>query len=178
VNKPKPQSSPPLTLLIVLIASLLLALAALTFLGSLGISGVIMLAAVLIAYLIFPAVQFLRRFIPAIVAIAITYLVFVALVAAIIVIVVPPLIDQARDLIVSVPGLVRRLTDAIANPDNRLFSKLPGDVRSYIVGLPDQAVQFLSTYGIVVVQRTFNVLLSTVSLALSLIIVSCSTRPS
>jgi len=74
-------------------------------------------------------------------------------------------------LIVSVPGLVRRLTDAIANPDNRLFSKLPGDVRSYIVGLPDQAVQFLSTYGIVVVQRTFNVLLSTVSLALSLIIV-------
>ncbi len=171
MNEPTPQRSPPLTLLIVLIASLLLALAVLAFLGSLGFAGVIMLAAVLIAYLIFPAVQLLKRFIPAIVAIAITYLIFVALVAAMIFIVIPPLIDQARDLIVSVPGLVRRLTDAIANPNNRLFSKLPGDVRTYIVGLPDQAVQFLSTYGIVVAQRTFNVLLSTVSLALSLIIV-------
>jgi predicted PurR-regulated permease PerM len=171
VNEPTPQRSPPLTLLIVLIASLLLALAVLALLGSLGFAGVIMLAAVLIAYLIFPAVQLLKRFIPAIVAIAITYLIFVALVAAMIFIVVPPLIDQTRDLIVSVPGLVRRLTDAIANPNNRLFSSLPGDVRTYIVGLPDQAVQFLSTYGIVVAQRTFNVLLSTVSLALSLIIV-------
>jgi len=171
VNEPTPHSSPPLTLLIVLLASLLLALGVPTFLGSLGFAGVIILAAVLIAYLIFPAVQLFKRFIPAIVAIAITYLIFVALVAAVIFIVVPPVIDPARDLIVSLPGLVRRLTAAIANPDNRLFSKLPGDVRSYDVGLPDQAVQFLSTHGNVVVQRTFNVLFSTVSRALSLIIV-------
>jgi predicted PurR-regulated permease PerM len=172
VNEPTPQrATPSLAVLIVLITSLLLALAVVTFLGSLGFAGVIMLAAVLIAYLIFPAVQLLKRFIPTIVAISITYLIFVVLIAAVSFIVVPPLIDQARDLIVSVPALVRRLTDAIADPNNRLFSRLPSDVRAYIVGLPDQAVHFISTYGIIVVQRTFNVLLSTVSLSLSLIIV-------
>jgi hypothetical protein len=69
VNEKTPHRSPPLTLLIVLSASLLLALGVLTLLGSLGFAGVIMLAAVLIAYLIFPAVQLLKRFIPAIVAI-------------------------------------------------------------------------------------------------------------
>lgn len=171
MNEPTPQRSAPLILLVVLIASLLLALAILTFLGSLGFAGIIILAAVLIAYLIFPAVQFLKRFIPAILAIGITYLVFVGIVVATILIVIPPLIDQARDLVVSLPGLVQRLTVAIANPDNRLLSKLPADVRSYVVSLPNQVVQFFSTYGIVVAQQTFNVLLSTVSLTLSLIIV-------
>jgi predicted PurR-regulated permease PerM len=158
-------------LLIVLIASLLLTLAVLTFLSSLGFAGVIMLAAALVAYLIFPAVHLLKRFIPAILAIAITYLILFAVVAATVFIVIPPLIDQARDLIVSLPGLVQRLATAIANPNNRILSKFPTTVRSYIVGLPDQAAHFLSTYGIVVVQRTFNVLFSTISLMLSLIIV-------
>lgn len=171
MNEPTPQWLFPLRLLIVLIASLLLLLAVLTFLGSLGFAGVIMLAATLIAYLIFPVVRFLNRFVPAIAAIALTYVILLALVVATIITVVPPLIDQARDLIFSLPGLVQRLTTAIANPDNRIFSKLPDAVRSYIVGLPNEAVSLISTYGMVVVRRTFNVLFSAVSLMLSLIIV-------
>lgn len=171
MNEPALPKSRSVTVVVLLIAALVLVCAALAFLASLGFGGIIMLAAILIAYLIFPAVQLLKRFIPAVVAIAITYLLFVALVAAMIFVVVPPLVDQARDLFFSVPGLVRRLTDAIANPNNHLLSKLPSDVRGYIAGIPDQVVQLLSTYGVVVVQRTFNVLLSTVSLALSLVIV-------
>ncbi len=171
MNKPTPQGLPQLTVLVILIASLVLVVVVLTFLQALGFAGVIMLAAVLVAYLIFPAVRFLKRFMPAILAIALTYLLFVGLVAAVLFVIVPPLIDQARDLIVAVPALVGKLTVAIADPHNRFFATLPSDVRTYIAALPDQAVRFFATYGIIVVQRTVNVLVSTMSIVLSLIIV-------
>ncbi len=168
---PQPRTIRLLVSLLVLGVSLLLIIAVLAFLGSLGSAGVIILAAVLVTYLILPAVQFLRRYMPVAAAVAITYLGFAVVAGAVIVIVVPPLVEQARALVLSTPVLVQRLTSAISDPHDRLFSRLPNEIRSYLIGLPAQAIQSASTYGVVVVQRTFGVLLSAVSLLLSVIII-------
>ena len=160
-----------LTVLALLALSLGLIIAFLKFLGALGSAGVIILAAILIAYIILPAVVFLRRYMPALAAVIVTYFIVAGLIALAVLIIVPPLVDQGRALIVSLPGLVQRLTRELADPNNRLFARLPLEVRTYIVGLPSQAINSFSTYGVVVAQRTVGVLLSTVSLVLSLIIV-------
>jgi predicted PurR-regulated permease PerM len=157
--------------LVLLGISLLLVFACLSFLGALGSAGIIILAAILIAYLILPAVHYLKNFMPVLAAVAITYVAFAILVAAAIFIVVPPLVDQARGLIVATPALVSRLTLDISDPNNRLLARLPAEVRAYLIGIPSHAIASVSTYGVIVAQRTLGVLLSTVSILLSLIIV-------
>ncbi len=160
-----------LTVLCIVVISLVLLIAGLKFLGALGTSGVVILAGILIAYLILPLVQLLRRFMPVIAAVALTYVAFAALIAAAFFIIVPPLVDQGRALIVNAPAIAQRLTRDLSDPNNRLFARLPADVRTYLAGLPSQTLSSISTYGVVVAQRSLGVLLSTLSLVLSLIIV-------
>ncbi len=167
----RPRATRVLAVLLVVVVSLGLAFAVATFLRALGSAGVIVLAAVLIAYIILPVVERLRRYMPAPAAVLVTYLAFAALLVGAMYIVVPPLAEQARGLIVSGPALVQRLTRDIADPNNRLFSKLPGEVRNYLIALPSQAGASLSTYAGALAQRVLGVLLSTVSVALSVIIV-------
>ncbi len=151
--------------------SLALVVAGIKFLAALGSAGIIILAAILVAYLMLPAVRFLQRYMPAGAAIAITYVVAFTTLAAVLYTVVPPLVDQAQAFIVSTPTLITRLTAAISDPHNRLFARLPAEVRAYLVGLPAQTIRGLSASGVVIARHTFGVLLTTVSLALSLLVV-------
>ena len=167
----EPRAVRALVSLLVFVVSLLLVVALVRFLGTLGSAGVIMLAAILLAYLIMPIVALLRPYVPLLAAVAIAYGIFVALIALAVYIIVPPLIEQGRSLIVSLPALVQRLTHDLSDPNNRLFARLPNELRAYLIGLPSQAVGTLSTYGVVFAQRTVGVLLSTVSIVLSVIIV-------
>lgn len=157
--------------LLVIIISLLLVIAGLSFLAALGSSGVVILAAILIAYLILPAVALLRRYMPVLAAVGVTYIAFAALIAAAIFIIVPPLVDQGRALLLNAPAITQRLSSDLSDPHNRLFARLPTEVRAYLIGLPSEAISAVSTYGVVVAQRSISVLLSTVSLILSLIVV-------
>lgn len=171
-TSPAPASrSSSVAALVLIVISLLLVLGLLTFLGALGSSGIIILAAILIAYLILPAVTLLRRYMPTLAAVAVTYVLILGLIAAALFTIVPPLVAQARELIVATPALVTRLTFDVSDPHNRLFARLPTEIRTYIIGLPSQAISSISTYGVVFAQRTVGVVLSTASLVLSLIIV-------
>lgn len=168
---PSTRARESLTVLCIAVIALLLAIGLLKFLGALGTSGIVILAGILVAYLILPLVLFLRRFMPAIAAVALTYLAFIALAAAAFFTIVPPLVDQGRELILNSPAIAQRLARDLADPNNKLFSRLPPDVRTYLAGLPSQTLSSISTYGVVVAQRSLGVLLSTLSLVLSLIIV-------
>jgi predicted PurR-regulated permease PerM len=108
---------------------------------------------------------------PVLAAVGVTYVAFAALIAAAVYIIVPPLVDQGRALLLNAPAITQRLTNDLSDPNNRLFARLPTEVRTYLIGLPSQAISAVSTYGVVFAQRSIGVLLSTVSVILSLIVV-------
>lgn len=171
MNEPQAPALRAFVTLAAAVLALVLVVACLRFLAALGSSGVIILAAILITYLIVPVIDALRRFMPPLAAVFVTYAIFAGAIALAVVLVVPPLVEQARGLIVAGPALVDRLTRELSDPHNRLVARLPGEVRTYLIGLPSRAIAAFSTYGVVFAQRTVGVLLSTVSLVLSLIIV-------
>jgi predicted PurR-regulated permease PerM len=75
-------------------------------LGIIGRAILMFIVAALIALVLNPVVKLLERLrVPRYVGVFVVYLVFVALVAGVLALVVPPLIGQARDLVADIPGM-------------------------------------------------------------------------
>ena len=145
--------------------------AAVSLLKLLGESGIVIVAAILVTYLIMPLVQRLRRRMSIVWAIAVTYVLIALVLAFTVLWVVPPLVAQAHALIVSLPQLFQSLQQKLSDPSNPLIAKSPPEVRTYLVSVPAEINKLVATYGLGMAQRALGVLLSVVSLFLSVIIV-------
>jgi predicted PurR-regulated permease PerM len=137
----------------------------------LGNSGLVILAGVLVTYLAIPVVGFFRRRMPLIWAITLTYVIFGVVLALAFVLIVPPLVGQARSLIASLPATIAAAQRELSNPQNPLIQKLPPDLLNYLKSLPAQINAIVAKYGLGVVQGTLGAFFSIASLFLSLIIV-------
>lgn len=137
----------------------------------LGTTGVVILAAILITYLIAPIVDLFRRRLPLWAALLVTYLLFTAIVVIAFIAIVPPLFSEARSLILDFPKAITYLQSQLLDPRNPVVSKLPPDVLVQIRTLPSQANAIVAKYGFGVAQATIGGLFSVVTLFLSLIIV-------
>ncbi|GAC1394210.1 MAG: AI-2E family transporter [Vulcanimicrobiaceae bacterium] len=168
---PEPRVTYSLKVLALFALSLLLLLAAVEFLKALGSSGVVILVAILVTYLILPVVKRFARQMPLMGAILLTYAFIAILIAFVVVVVVPPLARQAHDLVVSLPGTLKTLQAQVADPNNRIFSRMPDEVRTYIDNLPAELNSLVSKYGLGVAQQALSVVFSVFSLFLSVIIV-------
>lgn len=173
MNEPvtEPRVTHTLKVVALFALSLVLLVAAIEFLKLLGSSGIVILAAILVTYLILPVVAFFRRQMPLVWAILLTYAFIAILIAFVIIVVVPPLIKQAHSLIVSMPTLLANLQNEVADPNNQLFARLPVEVRTYIANLPAEINKMVATYGLGVAQQALAVVFSLFSLFLSVIIV-------
>lgn len=150
---------------------LALLLAAITFLKMLGESGIVIVAAILVTYLLLPIVQRLRQRMSVVWAVAVTYALMLLVLALIVLLVVPPLVGQAHALIVSLPGLFQSLQQRLSDPSNPLIAKSPPELRTYLVSLPAEVNTLVAKYGLGMAQRALGVLFSVASLFLSVIIV-------
>ncbi len=137
----------------------------------LGTSGIVILAAILIAYLIAPIVDLFRRRMPLWLALLVTYLAFAVIVLIAFVAIVPPLFNEARSLISDFPHAVAYLQSELLNPKNPIIAKLPPDVIVQIKTLPSQANSIVAKYGFGLAQTAIGGFFSVVTLFLSLIIV-------
>ncbi len=146
-------------------------LLAVEFLKIIGSTGIVILAAILVAYLILPIVDRLHRRLPLAGALALTYLLIAAVLTLAVVLIVPPLVAQAHALILSLPASLHALQAKMADPGNSAFRKIPPELRDYINGLPAQLNAMIATYGLGVAQRTLSVVFSAFSIFLSVIIV-------
>ncbi len=140
-------------------------------LKALGTTGIVILAAVLITYLIAPLVKLFQRRLPLWAALLVTYLIFAIVVVIAFFLIVPPLFNEARSLIAEFPKAFAYLQSELLNPKNPFVSKLPPDVIVQIQTLPSQASSIISKYGFGVAQATLSGFFSVVTLFLSLIIV-------
>lgn len=170
-----PEQEPKLTYSLKAVALIALGLGllyvAVEFLKLLGEGGVVILAAILVAYLIMPLVDRLRHRMSLVWALSITYVLIVLVLALTVLWVVPPLATQAHSLIVSLPGLLQTMQTKLSDPTNPLIAKAPPELRSYIMSIPAEVNTLVAKYGLGMAQRALGVLFSVASLFLSVIIV-------
>jgi predicted PurR-regulated permease PerM len=134
-------------LLILAIAALTLAfvVAFVELLALMAGALLILAGAVFLAYAIAPIVAWLRRRLPGIAAIGITYLALLAILAALFFVIIPPLTAQAQQLISSIPSIAQSTQRAIV--ESGILARLPAALQNYIAALPAELAKGLTSYG-------------------------------
>ncbi len=141
------------------------------FLGHLRTVTIVVIGAVLFAYLLYPAISRLKRRMPLGAALGIVYLCIAVLVAFAISVVVPILADDAERLVHDAPLLVHNAQNALVDPANPLVRHLPGGVRAYLIALPAQVQTNVARYAGGVAVTILPVLLSVVTIGALFVII-------
>ncbi len=132
----------------------------------------ILAGAIFLAYAIAPVVALLRRRLPglpSVAAVSMTYVVLLSIVAALFLIIVPPLTSQAQQLFASIPSIAQLTQRAIIM--NGVLAHLPPAIQAYLAALPAELAKALMTSGPMLARRGLGVIASVVSVAVSLIVV-------
>jgi predicted PurR-regulated permease PerM len=108
----------------------------------------ILVAAVFLAYLIYPAVQRLRTRMPLVVAIVVVYVAILLALTLAAFFIVPHVLDDVAMLIKHYPALVARLHSLVYNPSDPLASRLPGWARDELANAPTGIVNWIETRGV------------------------------
>ena len=130
-----------------IVLSALILSAILEFIGRIPSVAVVVIGAIFFTYVIYPAVRWLNTRLPLVWSILIVYVVIVLIGVIAISTVVPPLYDQAQQLVKSTPALVRNAQTFLADPNNPLVAHLPAQVRSYLATVPPQLVGLAQKYA-------------------------------
>jgi predicted PurR-regulated permease PerM len=136
-----------LKVLIVIVLVLYLGQLALEFLDRIRTVVYILIGSIFLAYLIYPAVQWLRRRMPLVAAILLVYLTILVVLAAVGSFVVPRLVGETTMLVHHYPEISTRLDALINDPNDPVISKLPPFVRGEIARVPKQAIVWVKLHG-------------------------------
>lgn len=160
-----------LKILVVVALTIYLLVGVLNFFAAIRTTGLLVVASVFFAYLIFPLVRRLNERVPVIGSIAIVYVMIALAGVLAVTLVVPPLADQSQKLVAQFPGFVNKAQDQLAHPTNPLLLRIPVASRDYLASLPAQFGTFIQTYAIDAAQKTVTLLLSAVTVLGTLVIV-------
>ena len=143
----------------------------LQFLGNVKATAMLFVIALFFAYLVHPMVRRLNDRLPLVVSILLTYVAIAIVGAAIVQLLVPPLIADIQSAIKGVPSAVSHLVTILQDPNNPIIRRIPADERVYLAGIPQQIASFLQTNALDTASKTITVLLSTVSVVATVIVV-------
>jgi predicted PurR-regulated permease PerM len=143
----------------------------LQFLGSVKATALLFVVAMFFAYLVYPLVRRLNERLPLVLSILLVYVAIVVVAAAVLQLLVPPLVSDIQAAVKSLPAIVARDTAVLQDPNNRFFHVLPPDERRYLATIPAQMGAFLQTNALGTAQKTIDVVLSTVSVLATVIVV-------
>ncbi|MGH7716164.1 MAG: AI-2E family transporter, partial [Vulcanimicrobiaceae bacterium] len=132
---------------------------------------IIAIAAIFLAYVIFPLVHWLARRMPVIVAIVIVYLIIAIVIALIIMFMIPPLIADTAAFARGVPRMIGDVSNHIADPRNPLLAWLPTPIRTYLATLPAELVSFTERYAFSAIHQIATYLVSAAALIATMIVV-------
>lgn len=131
----------------------------------------ILVGTVFLAYVIYPAVQRLRRRMPLVLAIVLVYLgVVLALVIAAF-FVVPHIVSDVAMLVHRYPRLVARLHSLVYDPNDPLTSRLPSWVQNEIANTPTALATWVETKGLQAFGQLTTLLAGTVAIVATFIVV-------
>jgi predicted PurR-regulated permease PerM len=143
----------------------------LQFLAAVRAAALLLVGAILFAYLVTPLVRRLNRTVPLLWSIVIVYLVTAGLFVFVIGLLAPALSADLQSLVKTFPSLVTTAQRELSNPTNPLMKHIPLDVRSYLASLPSQLGTLVQQYGFDSLQRAIAVVMSAVSVIGALVVV-------
>jgi predicted PurR-regulated permease PerM len=160
-----------LKVLALIAVAIYLLVGVLNFFAAIRATGLLIVGALFLAYLVYPLVRRLNVHLPVIASIVIVYA-FIALAGALAITLVAPQIG--RDLTAfghALPGLMTQFEQELIAPHNRLLARIPLEDRTYLANLPSQFNALAQQYGLDTLQRSVPVLLSAASVGAALVIV-------
>ncbi|MBV9718901.1 MAG: AI-2E family transporter [Candidatus Eremiobacteraeota bacterium] len=131
----------------------------------------ILVGAVFLAYVIYPAVHRLARRMPLVLAIALVYLAMIAALVILALFIVPHVMEDSQLVIRRYPDLVNRLHSIVYNPKDPLTSHLPSWLQDQIAGLPDAVTTWLKIRGLQAFGQFATVLAGTVAVLAVFVVV-------
>jgi predicted PurR-regulated permease PerM len=158
------------TLLLIAVA-IYLGIGLLQFLASVKATALLFVVSLFFAYLVYPMVRRFNERLPLVWSILLVYVAILIVGAAIVQLLVPPLISDTQNAVKATPAIVKNLGQILQDPNNQFIRWLPLDERLYLASVPLQVASFLQTNALDTAQKTVTVLLSTVSVIATVVVV-------
>ena len=160
-----------LKVLALIAVAIYLLIGMLNFFASIRTTGLLIVGALFLAYLIYPLVRRLNVHLPVIWSIIIVYA-FIGLIGAFAVTLVAPQIgSDLNNFGHALPHLMSQFRQELIAPHSAFIARIPLDDRTYLANLPSQFNALAQQYGLDTLQRSVPVLLSAASLGAALVIV-------
>jgi predicted PurR-regulated permease PerM len=141
------------------------------FFGAVRTTGLLVVASMFTAYLIYPLVRRLNVHMPMVWSIVVVYA-FVALVGAFaITLIAPAVSSDVNGFVHAVPGLLQQFQQELISPTNAFVARIPEGDRLYLAALPTQLDSLAQRYGLDTLQKSLPAILSAASLFAALVIV-------
>jgi predicted PurR-regulated permease PerM len=151
--------------------SIYLLVGMLQFLANVRATALLFVGALFFAYLIFPLVRRLNERLPLVWSIVIVYFTITVVGAAILQLLVPPLVTDTQNAVKTLPASVMKVSETIQDPNNQFVRWLPESERLYLASVPTQVAAFFKTNALDTAQQALTVVLSTVSVLATVIVV-------
>jgi len=143
----------------------------LNFFAAIRATGLLVVGAVFLAYLVYPLIRRLNERLPLVWSLLIVYT-FAGLVAAFAIgLLAPALGIEIQNFARALPGWVVRAQHELVAPTNPFVLRIPAEDRAYIAALPQQLGSIVQTYGLDTLQKTLAVVLSTISVLAAVVVV-------
>jgi len=160
-----------LKVLALIAVAIYLLVGVLNFLGAIRATALLIVGALILAYLIYPLVRQLNVHMPVIGSIFVVYA-LVALIGAVgLTFIVPQVGRDLNSFVHAVPGLIAQFQQEMIAPTSEFVKRIPVDDRMYLADLPSQFNSLAQQYGATTLQRSVSVLLSAASVFGTVIIV-------
>lgn len=160
-----------LKLLLVIVLVLYLGSLVLAFLARIGGLLYILVGAVFLAYLVYPAVHAFRRRMPLGGAIAIVYLVLVLIIALALYLIVPGVSSDIANAAKNSPTLANMYVAYVQSPQNPLLARMPAGVRDELLKLPAFISTWIGTHGIEAAGHALTIVLGAFAVIATFVII-------
>lgn len=131
----------------------------------------ILVGAVFLAYVIYPAVHWLHRRMSLVLSIVVVYLAIVAALVIAGLFIVPHVMDDAELLVHRYPELVARLHSIVYNPNDPLTSRLPAWLQNQVANAPASLAAWVKTKGLQTFGQITTLLAGTVAVVAVFVVI-------
>jgi predicted PurR-regulated permease PerM len=143
----------------------------LQFLGNVRATAMLFVIALFFSYLVYPLVRRLNERLPLVVSILLVYVLIAIIGAAILQLLIPPLLADIQGAAKAVPGILSQFLKGLGDTNNPIIHRLPAEEQKYLAQLPREIGKFLQTNALDTAGKTLTVLMSTVSVLATAIVV-------
>lgn len=160
-----------LKLLMVLAIGLYLADALVGFLDRVHTIFYILVGAIFFAYLIYPAVHWLERRMPRLLAILTVYAGIAVTLSLAGWLIVPRIADDITQLIAHYPDAMAQINGFVNDPHNPIAARLPEWMRAELAKVPEQVIEWSRLHGLETAGHAVTILLGTVAALATFVII-------